>query len=82
MSAVRAVVDLHGGALLVESRLGMGTNVQMAIGKDCAPKPQPKAAGNPGLGAEEELRACTMADLQLGLSVCLDESNYDELWND
>lgn len=72
LSAVRAVVDLHGGALLVESREGHGTNVQIALERGEVGK----------LREDRLLRPCTMEDLQLGLATCLDEAYYGEQWTD
>lgn len=71
LSAARAVTQLHGGTLLLESRPDQGTEIRASFSK--------KTAADK-LGTSDAL--CTMRDLLLGLADCLPLKFFEEKYLD
>ena len=60
LSAARAVAQLHGGTLLLESREDQGTLVQASLSR-----------GGTATRVQMDSDLCSMRDLLLGLADCL-----------
>lgn len=71
LTAARAVTQLHGGTLLLESRPDQGTAIRASFSK--------RVTGD-RLGRGEEL--CTMRDLLLGLADCMPLRFFEEKYLD
>ena len=71
LTAARAVTQLHGGTLLLESRPDQGTEIRASFSKKTAAEK---------LGSNDAL--CTMRDLLLGLADCLPMRFFEEKYLD
>ncbi len=71
LTAARAVTQLHGGALLLESRPDQGTQIRASFSKRTAAEK---------LGQNDTL--CTMRELLLGLAGCLPLRYFEERYLD
>ena len=71
LTAARAVTQLHGGTLLLESRTDQGTAVRGSFSKRLAAE---------GLGTGDAL--CSMRELLLGLADCLPMRFFEERYLD
>ena len=74
LSVARGVAQLHGGALLLESRPEQGTTVHVSFrsaGADSVPLRSPE--GGP---------VCTSRDVQIGLADCLPDESFSERYAD
>lgn len=74
LSAARGVAELHGGALLLESRPGKGTAVRVTFSRNLSPGGRLREEG----GDE----GFTTRDLLLGLADCLPEEAFTEKYLD
>ena len=73
MSAARGVAELHGGTLLLESRLNRGTAVRVTLSRNLRVS---------GLRAEDAAAPYSTRDLLVGLADCLPEEAFTEKYLD
>ena len=74
LTAARLIAQLHGGALLLESRPGQGTTLRISLHREGSEQLHAPAARDPVF--------CQTRDLLMGLADCLPESCFSELWLD
>ena len=73
MAVVRAVAEVHGGTLLMESRQGQGTSVRVSFSKKCD-KTQ--------LWVEDEIYCGQMRSILVGMADCLPAECFSEKYSD
>ena len=74
LTVVRAIAQLHGGALLLESREGRGTTARVSIGKTIADTGKLSSGG-----LEYEPN---MSDILIGMADCLPSEKFSERFSD
>ena len=77
LGAARAIAQLHGGRLMLESREGAGTQVRVSLSRTLEPS-ELNCLRPQGVMAE----LCTMREVQLGLVDCLPASAFREQFMD